>query len=274
MATSAEGFSPIIDLVAGVPFDASRRRDAVDPDATPPYGPLRAPYGGPFVPCLPAAMTPVANGIFDDKLGPDSRQLTPIFMPGVQDHHTGFLGSKEQLVPRPGLEEGFQKTHMKQDVQKKLDCHRQSGQNSEVQEVHPQGHDVKKLESLIWLYLQTGEDCDSVSTTATSDAACRTPPSDGALELDESISKDCPPPPLLCGPATGGVGAAYEFSAGSVGHPHKCQGPCKYARKKRGCKDGLACSRCHLCTWVHKRNSNTNSSTTGQEDTGTLPGLG
>mmetsp|Transcript_70465 Transcript_70465/g.199847 ORF Transcript_70465/g.199847 Transcript_70465/m.199847 type:complete len:225 (+) Transcript_70465:65-739(+) len=50
------------------------------------------------------------------------------------------------------------------------------------------------------------------------------------------------------------------FSSGSVGHPHECGGPCKYASKARGCKDGRACSRCHLCRWrrnleVQKRQS-------------------
>jgi len=34
---------------------------------------------------------------------------------------------------------------------------------------------------------------------------------------------------------------------GSKGHPLCCQSPCKYVRKRRGCKDGLNCTRCHLC---------------------------
>lgn len=39
-------------------------------------------------------------------------------------------------------------------------------------------------------------------------------------------------------------------SAGSVGHPYSCAEPCKYVRKRnRGCKDGAACARCHLCEW-------------------------
>lgn len=38
-------------------------------------------------------------------------------------------------------------------------------------------------------------------------------------------------------------------STGSVGHPDKCSGPCKYHWKQRGCKDGLLCSRCHICPW-------------------------
>lgn len=39
-------------------------------------------------------------------------------------------------------------------------------------------------------------------------------------------------------------------SAGSLGHPHSCNKACKYQSKvKRGCKDGAACTRCHLCKW-------------------------
>jgi len=36
-------------------------------------------------------------------------------------------------------------------------------------------------------------------------------------------------------------------SIGSKGHPLCCQLPCKYIRKRKGCKDGLNCMRCHLC---------------------------
>jgi len=36
-------------------------------------------------------------------------------------------------------------------------------------------------------------------------------------------------------------------SLGSKGHPLCCQLPCKYVRKRKGCKDGLRCMRCHLC---------------------------
>eukprot|EP00405_Crypthecodinium_cohnii_P012989 CAMPEP_0206426210 /NCGR_PEP_ID=MMETSP0324_2-20121206/4236_1 /ASSEMBLY_ACC=CAM_ASM_000836 /TAXON_ID=2866 /ORGANISM="Crypthecodinium cohnii, Strain Seligo" /LENGTH=331 /DNA_ID=CAMNT_0053891109 /DNA_START=12 /DNA_END=1007 /DNA_ORIENTATION=- len=37
-------------------------------------------------------------------------------------------------------------------------------------------------------------------------------------------------------------------SVGSLNHPHSCADFCKYAKKSRGCKDGAACSRCHICT--------------------------
>lgn len=43
-------------------------------------------------------------------------------------------------------------------------------------------------------------------------------------------------------------------SVGSVGHPHSCAEGCKYVSKKnRGCKDGAACTRCHLCKWVKRK---------------------
>eukprot|EP00930_Biecheleria_cincta_P030226 TRINITY_DN20941_c0_g1_i1.p1 TRINITY_DN20941_c0_g1~~TRINITY_DN20941_c0_g1_i1.p1 ORF type:complete len:190 (-),score=25.71 TRINITY_DN20941_c0_g1_i1:214-783(-) len=38
-------------------------------------------------------------------------------------------------------------------------------------------------------------------------------------------------------------------SIGSNGHPYNCQDACKYASRPRGCKDGEACSRCHVCKW-------------------------
>lgn len=38
-------------------------------------------------------------------------------------------------------------------------------------------------------------------------------------------------------------------SKGSLGHPFTCGEACKYASKPRGCKDGSACDRCHICDW-------------------------
>lgn len=38
-------------------------------------------------------------------------------------------------------------------------------------------------------------------------------------------------------------------SAGSVGHPFTCADACKYNMRGKGCKDGVECSRCHLCEW-------------------------
>lgn len=39
-------------------------------------------------------------------------------------------------------------------------------------------------------------------------------------------------------------------SKGSAGHPKTCAEPCKYFRKKKGCKDGAECDRCHVCNWT------------------------
>jgi len=54
-------------------------------------------------------------------------------------------------------------------------------------------------------------------------------------------------------PAEAFVECMPTVSVGSVGHPHTCAEPCKYVRKKRrGCKDGSACVRCHLCEWKRR----------------------
>jgi len=42
-------------------------------------------------------------------------------------------------------------------------------------------------------------------------------------------------------------GKSWWPSIGSQGHPICCQFPCKYVRKRKGCKDGPDCRRCHLC---------------------------
>lgn len=50
--------------------------------------------------------------------------------------------------------------------------------------------------------------------------------------------------------ASAGSGALNGLlSRGSAGHPDGCGLPCKYHWKPRGCKDGAACARCHLCPW-------------------------
>mmetsp|Transcript_92525 Transcript_92525/g.258661 ORF Transcript_92525/g.258661 Transcript_92525/m.258661 type:complete len:182 (-) Transcript_92525:142-687(-) len=59
---------------------------------------------------------------------------------------------------------------------------------------------------------------------------------DGASEEEEHVDR-----------ATDGIGFAASW--GSFGHPKLCAGPCKYFGKPRGCKDGAACARCHVCRW-------------------------
>jgi len=41
-------------------------------------------------------------------------------------------------------------------------------------------------------------------------------------------------------------------SVGSLGHPYCCADACKFHTKRRGCKDGASCERCHLCYWTVK----------------------
>jgi hypothetical protein len=73
------------------------------------------------------------------------------------------------------------------------------------------------------------------------------------FEDDEGV---VPPPPL---PFFAGVERASErasreppiiVSVGSVGHPHDCGPPCKYARRKGGCQHGRFCKECHQCQWA------------------------
>mmetsp|Transcript_31382 Transcript_31382/g.86392 ORF Transcript_31382/g.86392 Transcript_31382/m.86392 type:complete len:186 (-) Transcript_31382:126-683(-) len=50
-------------------------------------------------------------------------------------------------------------------------------------------------------------------------------------------------------PDVSAMPAAWTVSRGSVGHPFSCGKPCKFAKKRRGCKEGSACELCHLCEW-------------------------
>lgn len=39
------------------------------------------------------------------------------------------------------------------------------------------------------------------------------------------------------------------MNVGSRGHPSQCRPPCKYVRRKGGCRDGRHCPNCHVCLW-------------------------
>merc|ERR1712216_407862 len=69
--------------------------------------------------------------------------------------------------------------------------------------------------------------------------------------------------PVVSGKAPSWLQAASEdvVSAGSLNHPHACAGPCKYYRKAKGCKDGAACDRCHLCVWTRPKTRKSSQST-------------
>lgn len=71
-------------------------------------------------------------------------------------------------------------------------------------------------------------------------------PSVGAAAAVVQLQEDARPEA-----AGGDPGVALQVpSRGSSGHPDGCGLPCKYARKAKGCKDGEACARCHLCRWT------------------------
>mmetsp|Transcript_35692 Transcript_35692/g.80654 ORF Transcript_35692/g.80654 Transcript_35692/m.80654 type:complete len:222 (+) Transcript_35692:37-702(+) len=73
-----------------------------------------------------------------------------------------------------------------------------------------------------------------------------------ALPLDD----DNQPEDSVATPRLGPMAAVESIAApsrGSVGHPDLCAAPCKYVRKKRGCKDGADCTHCHLCVWHSHR---------------------
>lgn len=48
------------------------------------------------------------------------------------------------------------------------------------------------------------------------------------------------------------------LSFGSIGHPDACGEGCKFVNRPRGCKDGAACSHCHLCPYARRRRRDIN----------------
>lgn len=117
----------------------------------------------------------------------------------------------------------------------------------------------QKLENLIRLHMhRVGK--------ATAPSAEQVPPPPGLLptaivaEMRERAAPGLSPPfdkpPTPPTPPEGArarppkASTSTEFSYGSIGHPNGCAGPCKYLHmKSRGCQDGKACNRCHMCTW-------------------------
>lgn len=89
-----------------------------------------------------------------------------------------------------------------------------------------------------------------------------TPSPRGASELDDAGSPAFGPPPGLpnvscdaltlappAPPPTRSSMIASQISVGSVGHPHSCASPCRYVKRKGGCRDGVRCTDCHMCFW-------------------------
>jgi len=45
------------------------------------------------------------------------------------------------------------------------------------------------------------------------------------------------------------------ISVGTQGHPYSCAAPCRYVRRKMGCRNGAACPNCHACLWTRELQS-------------------
>jgi len=58
----------------------------------------------------------------------------------------------------------------------------------------------------------------------------------------------------------GALQEASRISAGTRGHPHSCGAPCRYARRKGGCRDGASCPNCHVCLWQRTERAEPESS--------------
>mmetsp|Transcript_114805 Transcript_114805/g.331797 ORF Transcript_114805/g.331797 Transcript_114805/m.331797 type:complete len:269 (+) Transcript_114805:119-925(+) len=84
-------------------------------------------------------------------------------------------------------------------------------------------------------------------TTATSSGAIAGSRAGAATYGTASAASSRPSFEVTSSPAD--LPTPAPVSIGSVGHPGQCGPPCKYVRKARGCKDGAACRRCHLCKW-------------------------
>ncbi|CAK0809571.1 unnamed protein product [Prorocentrum cordatum] len=112
-----------------------------------------------------------------------------------------------------------------------------------------------KLENLIRLHVH----CLSGGCAPSAESVPAPPGLVQPLQLLQGPALQAPlvPPPLepsgkgpWPAPASG-----QGVSFGSIGHPGCCAGPCKYvSARSRGCKDGPACDRCHLCVWPRRDN--------------------
>jgi len=58
-----------------------------------------------------------------------------------------------------------------------------------------------------------------------------------------SVMQNFTPPP------TTRPSKRLPFSVGTAGHPTSCGEPCKYVKRKAGCRDGSQCLKCHKCHW-------------------------
>lgn len=106
---------------------------------------------------------------------------------------------------------------------------------------------------------------DLLDKIAQLQAQVRQPPGLSLQEVDESGSETgaeafafAPPAPHpVARPAKVGLQAApmAELKApvrslGTMGHPFACASPCRYVKRKGGCRDGADCPNCHECFWT------------------------
>lgn len=87
-------------------------------------------------------------------------------------------------------------------------------------------------------------------TLASSDLVC----SSDTIKKDEAWDNQAAIP--LLGPKAKRENMVDTVvSQGTVGHPYTCASACKFYGRARGCKEGAACPRCHLCKFKNvKRN--------------------
>lgn len=70
------------------------------------------------------------------------------------------------------------------------------------------------------------------------------PVAQGTYGSLEAPSHEVPPPP----PQATAASACF----GSAGHPYACASPCRYVRRKGGCRHGDQCPNCHHSLWQRK----------------------
>jgi len=98
-------------------------------------------------------------------------------------------------------------------------------------------------------------------------------PCHGRMWAAQQVPADIEPPPGLPSPpkvpvaqpqwqqAISSRAQRARLSVGSIGHPHCCGQPCRYFKRKGGCRDGVNCPNCHLCFWRRGAGRDGDSST-------------
>jgi len=250
----------------------------------------RRAQGDPLPSSAAAFAAAAGRGLANSRLAADSWEGTAKFVPGLQDHGTGFVDAKavdlgamavggtrlnHAMTPPPGFWGASAKEH-----------------SDDALGVAPEipSENVNKLEELIRLYLDgkgspdekgAGNEAPTpprsilssppglTKPDSPSDPGLSTPPSpmsplpwptQGPRTLTLSLALLTSSEESSSGddlglkemtPTADAAARTVQWSCGSIGHPYACADPCKYAKKKRGCKDGVSCTRCHLCK--HKR---------------------